>query len=324
MGIYCCAALALLVIIKMLIMRSAGGTVRTAALRHAASMDNLLYPPLSSDNSVSTLKARKHAVRMHPIYNFLHTYYRYSAEELKLYTPGVGAGVQLENAQDLALMHPTFRRVHERCVSYSLDGPLPADGRYGWIQLSRVRDILRNTEENPPSLGCFGLHEWAMLYRGNPPHQTGLSLRVSQHTIDAVVETEGNMKCTHYDAYRFFHPDAKPLNSLPRLSREVQPQHEQPACIHASMDLFKFAYKLYPLCSAELLHATLAAALKARKIDMRASPYDVSAYEGCEEAIRVETPEGKKSYIHEQIQLMKESAPLRSQLREAYEAVLSV
>ena len=47
------------------------------------------------------------------------------------------------------------------------------------------------------------------------------------------------------------------------------------------MDLFKYAYQLYPFLSSDLLRDCLTLAVTARKIDMRASPYDVSGVEGC-------------------------------------------
>ena len=52
-------------------------------------------------------------------------------------------------------------------------------------------------------------------------------------------------------------------------------------CVHAAMDLFKYAYQLYPFLSSDLLRDCLTLAVTARKIDMRASPYDVSGVEGC-------------------------------------------
>ena len=70
-------------------------------------------------------------------------------------------------------------------------------------------------------------------------------LRVSQETIDELVGAPGALKCTHYDAYHFFHPKAQEINALFPLSRDSQLEKEQPGCIHATMDLFKFAYKLW-------------------------------------------------------------------------------
>lgn len=47
------------------------------------------------------------------------------------------------------------------------------------------------------------------------------------------------------------------------------------------MDLFKYAYQLYPFVSSDLLRECLVLAVTARKIDMRASPYDVSVVPDC-------------------------------------------
>lgn len=320
--------LPLLFFIALIIVRHGASSVglRTAAESHAIRLDNLLYPHIKGD-ATATLKARTHAVKDHPTYNFLHTYYRYSAEELKLYSPGFGGRVEIENESDVSLLHPRFRRrldaESNHVFTYDMQQEkIEAEGRYGWIQLTRARELLRATSERPANLACFGLHEWAMLYKEFPKHQNQLALRVSPATINAVVEAEGSLKCTHYDGFRFFHPDAQPLNAIP-LSRAVQAEHEQPACIHASMDLFKYAFKLYPLCSAHLLARTLEAALRARKIDMRASPYDVTKFEGCEEPICVETAEGRKLYVAEQTELMRLSAPLRLELLAVYDSVLS-
>ena len=52
-------------------------------------------------------------------------------------------------------------------------------------------------------------------------------------------------------------------------------------CVHAAMDLFKYAYQLYPFVSSDLLRESLLLAIAARKIDMRASPYDVSSIKEC-------------------------------------------
>lgn len=110
-------------------------------------------------------------------------------------------------------------------------------------------------------------------------HQKELPLRVSQEVIDAAVESSNALKCTHYDAFRFFHPAAQPLNAVSMLTRDFQKENEQPGCVHAAMDLFKYAYQLYPFVSSELLRDCLKIAVIARKIDMRASPYDVSGFQ---------------------------------------------
>jgi hypothetical protein len=107
----------------------------------------------------------------------------------------------------------------------------------------------------------------------------------------------------------------------PVITRADQPRLEQPGCIHANMDLFKFAYQLHPLLPSSLLREALELAIAARKVDMRASPYDVRSY--CDEpALHVETLEGRRQYVFEQEALARRAAPIRAQLLDAYEAVL--
>ena len=55
---------------------------------------------------------------------------------------------------------------------------------------------------------------------------------------------------------------------------------------------------------------------------MRASPYDVSPYRGCEEAVAIETEEGRALFLLEQEALYVESQPLRKELLEAYDVAL--
>jgi hypothetical protein len=290
---------------------------------HRAVMEGLLYP--SSPGMVS-LKERRHMVHAHPIYNFLHTYYRYAADSLMVCSPGID--------QAFIEVSPADRKRHFNAPYFDYDE------KKQMIELSeaylhkkhdllqRYFDIMLKTSMRAPNFACFGLHEWAMLYSGRTEgskslhkHQPQLDLRVSQTIIDEVVESN-SLKCTHFDAWRFFHPEAQPLNSHPALSREVQAETEQPGCIHATMDLFKYAYSIYPYIPATLLYDCLRIALSARLIDMRASPYDVSAYEQCEESICVETISGRKQYAQLQEDLYRRSQPVRLALLASYQQVL--
>ena len=100
-------------------------------------------------------------------------------------------------------------------------------------------------------------------------------LRLGARGTDSVVEA-ASIRCTHYDAYRFFTPEALPRNAI-RPSRETQVALEQPGCLHANMDLYKWAYKLGPIVPGELLLDCFELARDIRELDMRASPYDLSA-----------------------------------------------
>jgi hypothetical protein len=99
-------------------------------------------------------------------------------------------------------------------------------------------------------------------------------------------------------------------------------KHGQPGCIHANMDIFRYAYELYPLIPAELLVSSTELALSARRVDMRASPYDVSMFEGCEDAIEIERTEGRRQYVMEQEGLASRAVPIRRQLFDIYDQVL--
>ena len=112
------------------------------------------------------------------------------------------------------------------------------------------------------------------------------------------------------------------MNVNPVITRGDLEKLEQPGCVHSNMDLFKYAYQLYPLLPSTLLVETLQLALAARMIDMRASPYDVSGFDGCKDPLMVETMEGRRRYALEQEALFRKAMPLRRKLIDAYNAVL--
>lgn len=209
------------------------------------------------------------------------------------------------------------------------------------------RSILQNTLEHDPILHCYGLHEWAMQYQplgADPPpsskYQAHLPLRVSRTVINETVERKG-VSCTHVDALRFFAPAAGPLNHHgASLERTDQLRLEQPACVHAHMDLLKIALKIQPFCDANLLQRVLQVVLQARRLDVAASPYDVAEYlkddcsvaandigdglEGPVTVIPIETAAGRALYRQHQIALMKQAEPIRRDLLQAYNDFLQL
>jgi hypothetical protein len=66
----------------------------------------------------------------------------------------------------------------------------------------------------------------------------------------------------------------KPLNRL-QPDAPPPPEFEQRGCLHANMDLYKWAFKLAPFTPAELIADCFALARDIREVDMRASPYDL-------------------------------------------------
>ena len=117
--------------------------------------------------------------------------------------------------------------------------------------------------------------------------------------------------CTHFDAYRFFTPAARPLNRH-RPDRSTTALLEQRGCLHANMDLYKWAFKLAPFTPAELIADAFELARDIREVDMRASPYDLSALGFA--AIPIETPAGREDYAARQRAFAARGEPLRARL----------
>jgi hypothetical protein len=186
-----------------------------------------------------------------------------------------------------------------------------------WLEPRRARldlaiRILQGTASRAAAMGCFGMHEWAMTYHltQDELRHAYLPLRVTPEEITAAVEAVG-LRCTHIDAFRFFAPDAVPLNAY-EPTRATQPELEQPGCLHGAMDLYKYAFWFSPLVASDLIADCFENAVRARELDMRASPYDMEPF-GLE-PIRVETPEGRADYAREQRELMTVTDPLRTRL----------
>jgi hypothetical protein len=150
-------------------------------------------------------------------------------------------------------------------------------------------------------------------------HRESAPLRLPQEEIDALVASRP-LTCSHFDAFRFFAPGAIAFNKLsPSLhSRE---DHEQPGCIHANMDLYKWAYKSSPWISSELLKETLFFAIEAREIDMRAAPYDLSAWGY--PPIKIETAAGRREYEGEQHALYLKGLSLREKVMNSLATILA-
>jgi hypothetical protein len=185
--------------------------------------------------------------------------------------------------------------------------------------VDRIHRLLVATASRPPTLGCFGLHEWAMVHRTDRPRHAW-PLRLGSAGTDDVVESH-RIACSHFDAYRFFTSSARPLNAL-RPGRDDREQFEQPGCLHAGMDLYgRAAARLSPLIPAELVADCFALAWDIRILDMRAAPYDFTGLvldPSGEEwtPVRIETAEGKQEYVAAQRAFAERGAPLRQRLIE--------
>lgn len=233
--------------------------------------------------------ARRLRGERHPVHDFLFTYYAYRPAQLRRWHPGYPES----GAEILAQRRPLIRQ---------------------------LRNLMAATQSRPANLGCFGLHEWAMVY--NEPldpegHRHDWPLRLGQAATDAVVESH-RIGCSHFDAFRFFTPAAVPLNAL-RPGRDDRESFEQPGCLHGGMDLYKTAFRLAPLIPAELVADTFELAWDIRILDMRAAPYDFTGITLDPSGepwtpVCIETAGGKAEYVEQQRTFAERGRTVRAEL----------
>lgn len=259
-----------------------------AAAEHAARAD-----ALTADHRARASRAEKH-----PVEDFLFTYYSYKPAILRRWHPG--PGVVLADA-DVRVDWRWYRREGD---GVRVDAEAFRTERASLYR--GITNLLRATLHRPAQFGCFGLHEWAMAYRADEVRHA-VPLRLGRDGTDAVVDAH-DLRCTHFDAFRFFTPDAVPRNREP-LSREGQAEREQPGCLHAGMDVYKWAVKLGPLVPGPLLLEAFVLARDIRTLDMEASPYDLTAWGYS--PVRIETADGKAQYVSRQRALSERAQGLR-------------
>lgn len=256
------------------------------------------------------LERFRHPGSYHPVFDFLFEYYPVRPSHLKRWHPGIGTALEGDAPQ------ASWRDYRETADGITVDVESYMQRRGSSVDY--IVDLLRRSAANPVHFDCFGLHEWAMVYHTDSPRHD-LPLRLGAEGTNRVVDTH-SLKCSHYDAFRFFTPPARPLN-LTVLHREDQPASDQAGCVHVSMDLYKWAWKLGPLVPGDLFLDCLDLAIDARILDMEASPYD------CRDwglgVVPIETPEGKAAYVNRQRGLAERAQPLRGRLVAVMERAYS-
>lgn len=241
------------------------------------------------------------------------TYYRLRPGALRRWHPGIGVGLR-----DVTSARRDWRWYTEVDGVAQVDTVAFVADRRPHLEL--IANTIAGTLSRPATLSCFGLHEWAMVYRlpeGAQRHEA-YPLRLGSSGTDEVVQTH-QITCTHFDAFRFFTREAAPLNSL-QPTRALAPELEQPGCLHATMDLYKHAYSLGPSVPGALLLACFDLAREVRTLDMEASPYDLAdlGYR----PVQIETPTGKAEYTRRQRELSARARPLREDLLRITKALL--
>jgi hypothetical protein len=259
-------------------------------------------------------RERRRAGRTHPVLDFLFTYYSETPGRLRRWHPGPGVALAPSPAGPAPQAGWRWYATGADEV-VRLDGPALLAARADTVRF--VRRLLAATATRPPFTGCFGLHEWAMVYRdGGTRH--AVPLRLGPEGTDAVVEAHP-IRCSHFDAFRFFTPPAVERNRV-RPTRETQPELEQPGCLHAGMDLYKWAYKLSPATPSDLVADCFELAVEIRELDMRASPYDLRAHGY--EPVPIETPAGKAEYVAAQRGFAERGGALRERLIDLCDELL--
>jgi len=261
-------------------------------------------------------RQRRDRGEAHPVEDFLFDYYPYPLALIELWHPGLGVALGFDDPETLP---ERFRGKR-----YSIEGNLCfADaaklsekeaGRLSWI-----RSLLDATQRHVPNFACHGLHEWAMVYRAEEIRHSSLApLRLPQDEVDALIESRA-ITCTHHDAFRFFAKQALPLNRI-QPTMDTRHENEQPGCVHANMDLYKWAAKSMPWIGSGLLLETFRLANELRDLDMRASPYDLSKWGVV--PVKIETPEGRREYETEQRRLATLAFSLRTKLIANLDGIL--
>jgi hypothetical protein len=225
-------------------------------------------------------KKRRSRHEPHPVHDFLFQYYMYSPGKLETWHPAPA-----ESLMDSPEARERFCPPDYRTASGVIEHDLSALSHQAREQLQEVVNVLVATRSRPANFGCYGVHEWAMVYRG-----------------------------------RFFAPEAKPLNRI-ELEWSIRHEVEQPGCIHANMDLYRWAYTVMPWVGSDLLLDCFELAAELRVLDMQASPYDLRGLGF--EPVRVETVEGRSEYQRRQKELSERAEVLRSELIQAVRDVLA-
>lgn len=270
-----------------------------------------------ADTLTQAHRERRVQGRAHPVADFLFVYYQHSPARLRRWHPGPDLLLQ-DAAHEPIARWRHFHTHPDGSVSLDVDSFLARRGR----TVGFVRELLAATLSRPAFTGCFGLHEWAMVY-GLDPDQVRHDrwpLRLGAAGTDEVVRAH-TLRCSHVDAVRFFTPDALPRNVL-QPTRESQVRLEQPGCLHAGMDVYKWAFKLAPAVPGDLVLDAFELAADIRVLDMRASPYDLAALGY--RPIRIETVEGRQEYARAQRAFTLRSNRLRRRLIAVCDQLLAL
>jgi hypothetical protein len=240
----------------------------------------------------------------HPVDDFLFEYYPISTNKLLNWHPGFGFALEATETESEEFPSGSYEFANN---IIQIRPEWLAKNQEAVISLT---DFLAKTQGRSIRSGCFGLHEWAMVLGTEDVRHEKWPLRLSQEEIRATIDEVG-LRCTHFDAFRFFTPIAAPLNPI-QLTRIDQNDVEQPGCLHANMDLYKHAQRFAPIVGSEIVRSAFALAKDIRTVDMQTAPYDLLDLGVI--PIPVETPEGRSKFAELQLGFAQRAQTLRTEL----------
>ncbi|MEL7833963.1 3-methyladenine DNA glycosylase [Fodinibius sp. Rm-B-1B1-1] len=256
------------------------------------------------------LERRSHQQK-DPVLDFLFEYYAFRPSYLKRWSPGLGTLLKDSSVNDW--MFDEMETTGGNCFLDIRHFDKDRISAVKWIL-----NVLEQSLDRKPSFGCFGMHEWAMVYKADRVRHDYLSLRMDKDELAEFVESRP-LVCTHFDAFRFFTDEAKPQNKF-ALNRDTFAEMEQPGCLHTNMDLYKWGFKMYPWISSNTIRQAFELAIETRVMDMKASPYDLR--DRGLEPIKIETDKGRQEYMQKQMSIYEKSQPIRRQLIKEYKHLL--
>ena len=167
---------------------------------------------LQVDNLLSEYVHARSRHLKNPLMDFLFEYYTFRPAHLRKWSPGLGIALETDDPVQL----PSFSEWNYNGEFACLDLSHFTEKKVASAKW--ILQLLKHSLNKKPAFGCSGMHEWAMVYKIDEARHKQLPLRMAPKELAEFVESRPVL-CTHFDAFRFFTPEAHPLNRF-ELSRE--------------------------------------------------------------------------------------------------------
>ena len=108
-------------------------------------------------------KKRRSKTESHPVHDFLFSYYSYSIGRLESWHPPAGTHLEFSPTENKHIPSHFSENYYTKKGGYLFLDPTKSVSRlnsHRWIL-----QLLEHTQKNKPIYGCYGMHEWAMVYK---------------------------------------------------------------------------------------------------------------------------------------------------------------